>query len=845
MRNLSKGINIGRNFPIYAIENDFIISKTAEITAAYRVILPEIFTITDIEYEMMHSAWLKAFKVLPDYSIIHKQDWITADKYEVQLSTEEKGFLSRSFDNHFNERSYMNHTCYLFVTKTRKGRHRVESINSMLLSGHIVSTEAVDEKVLNEFSDAISQMEQIINDSGLIRIERLTADEISGTKTQSGIIEKYLCLNQADGKMPLEDIVFNDGNVTVGDKHLCLYTLSSSENLPLEVATDMRYEPFSTDVSNCSLSFAAPLGILLNRDHIYNQYIFIDNSDSNLRELESLSKKMHSLSLVSSQNAINENHINDYIANAMEHKLMSIRSHINVMAWSEDIQQFSTIKNEIGSALSSMGCEKVRRNTVDCPVLFWASMPGNEGDFPREESYLTFLENALCLYSGETNYQDSLSPFGIKMADRLSGRPVHVDLSEIWMKKGVMTNRNKFVLGPSGSGKSFYMNHMLRQYYEQNAHIILVDMGNSYQALCNLIHSKTKGKDGIYFTYTENDPIAFNPFYTDDGVYDIEKRDSLKTLILSLWKREGGKLEPSEDVAVENAVSQYIKKIQSGKVQPSFNTFYEFVQDEFDVAPSLKKLMEEQKVEVKDLFDIVNFLHVLSPFYKGGTYDYLLNSDKDLDLLSKRFIVFEIDKIKDNKVLFPVVTLVIMEAYVNKMRRLTGCRKVLVLEEAWKAIAKEGMAEYVKYLYKTVRKYFGEITVVTQEMDDIISSAIVKDSIIANADCKILLDQSKNIRKFDRIQEILGLTDKNKEQILTINRNFQKGRGKYKEVWFGFGSTHSAVYATEVSEEENMCYTTEESEKLEVQQRTEKLGGNMEMAIRQLAAEKRFQSYTQ
>ena len=306
-----------------------------------------------------------------------------------------------------------------------------------------------------------------------------------------------------------------------------------------------------------------------------------------------------------------------------------------------------------------------------------------------------------------------------------------------------------------------------------------------------------------------------------------------------MWKREGGELKPSEDVAVENAVSEYLKKIQEGSVKPCFNTFYEYVSKEFDVAGNLGEIIEKENKEVKELFDIVDFLYVLAPFYKGGTYDYLLNSDKDLDLLNKRFIVFEIDKIKDNKVLFPVVTLVIMEAYINKMRRLQGSRKVLVLEEAWKAIAKEGMAEYVKYLYKTVRKYFGEITVVTQEMDDIISSEIVKESIIANADLKILLDQKKNLKKFDRIQEVLGLTEKNKSQILSINRDFQKGRGKYREVWFGFGNSHSAVYATEVSLEENLCYSTEETEKLQVQQRTKMLGGNLEQAIHQLASEKR------
>lgn len=838
MRNVSKGINIDKNFPIYAIENDMIISKAAEITIGFKVLLPEIFTITDTEYEIMHNTWLKAFKMLPDYTIVHKQDWFFKEKYKAPSSEEEKSFLSRSFDNHFYERPFLNHTCYLFVTKTRKGRHRMQSISSTLM-GRIIPLESVDEKTLHEFADAVSQMEQIINDSDLIRLERLDADELIGTETTSGILEKHLYLNRDNTRIPREDIVFDGGNVCVGDKRVCVYSISSTENLPLNVSTDMRYDPFSTEVSDCSLSFAAPLGILLNRDHVYNQYIFIDNSDTNINELEKKAGHMHSLSLVSSKNAASEECLNLYVANALEHKLVSVKAHANVMAWSNDSNEFNTIKKEIGSAFSQFGCDKVRYNTVDGPVLFWSSLPGNEGDFPREETYYTFLENAICLFSGETNYKDSLSPFGIKMTDRLTGRPVHVDLSEIWMKKGFIQNRNKFVLGGSGTGKSFFNNHMMRHYYEQGSHIILVDIGNSYEGLCTLINKKTKGKDGIYYTYTESDPISFNPFYTDDGVYDIEKRDSLKTLIISLWKREGGELKPSEDVAVENAVSEYLKKIQEGSVKPCFNTFYEYVSKDFDVAGNLREIIEKENKEVKELFDIVDFLYVLAPFYKGGTYDYLLNSEKDLDLLNKRFIVFEIDKIKDNKVLFPVVTLVIMEAYINKMRRLQGSRKVLVLEEAWKAIAKEGMAEYVKYLYKTVRKYFGEIMVVSQEMDDIISSDIVKESIIANADVKILLDQKKNLKKFDRIQEVLGLTEKNKSQIFSINRDYQKGRGKYREVWFGFGNSHSAVYATEVSLEENLCYSTEETEKLQVQQRTKMLGGNLEQAIHQLASEKR------
>ena len=325
------------------------------------------------------------------------------------------------------------------------------------------------------------------------------------------------------------------------------------------------------------------------------------------------------------------------------------------------------------------------------------AIPGNEADFPAEESFYTFLEPALCFFTAETNYRSSPSPFGIKMVDRHTGIPIHPDISDLPMKRGIIQNRNKCIVGPSGSGKSFITNHLVRQYWEQGAHIVLVDTGNSYKGLCELVNQKTHGKDGIYFTYTDENPICFNPFYTDDGIFDIEKRESIKTLILTLWKRENEPPTRAEEVALSNAVNLYLAELRKdSELIPSFNTFYEFVGSDY------RRLLRQKNVREKD-FDVDGFLNVLEPYYKGGEYDYLLNSDKQLDLLSKRLVIFELDNIKDHKILFPIVTLIIMETFINKMRRLQGVRKVILIEEAWKAIAKEGMAEYLKYLCAPVQ----------------------------------------------------------------------------------------------------------------------------------------------
>ena len=832
MRNIMKAATLESKFPLLSVENGCIVSKDADITVAFEVTLPEIYTVTSAEYEAMHGAWCKAIRVLPDFSVVHKQDWFVRENYSPELQKEDMSFLSRSFERHFNERPFLNHRCWLFLTKTTKERNRRQSNFSTLCRGFIIPKEISDRDAVLRFIEATEQFSRIMNDSGFIRLRRLQDDEITGTREKAGLIARYLSLSTEENAC-LQDIALSPDGMRIGDKRLCVHTLSDVDDMPSQVATDSRYERLSTDRSDCRLSFASPLGLLLPCNHIYNQYVFIDNSDENLKRFEKSARNMQSLSRYSRSNAINKEWIEEYLNEAHSFGLTSVRAHFNVMAWGDDAEELKRIKNETGSQLASMECTP-RYNTVDCPTLFWAGIPGNEADFPAEESFYTFIEQPVCLFTGETNYRDSVSPFGLKMVDRLTGKPLHIDISDLPMKRGVTTNRNKFVLGPSGSGKSFFMNHFVRQYYEQGSHIVIVDTGNSYQGLCGMINRKTHGQDGIYYTYTDENPISFNPFYTEDNVFDIEKRESIKTLLLTLWKKDNEPATRAEEVAVSNAVALYIRRIRDDDtVRPSFNSFYEFVGTEY------RARLEEKKVREKD-FDLAGFLNVLEPYYRGGEYDYLLNSDKELDLLHKRFIVFEIDAIKDHPILFPVTTIIIMELFINKMRRLKGVRKVIAIEEAWKAIASANMASYIKYLYKTVRKFYGEAIIVTQEVEDIISSEIVKESIINNSDCKILLDQRKFMNKFDAIQSLLGLTDKEKAQILSINQSNDPSR-LYKEVWIGLGGTQSAVYATEVSMQEYLAYTTEETEKMEVQSLAKKLGGDIEAAIRQIAEKRKEQ----
>jgi conjugation system TraG family ATPase len=790
--------------PILGVEHDCILSKHGDITVAFEVALPEIFTLSNEEYESFHQAWIKAIKILPKHSCFHKQDWFIKSKYEGNFEKENASFLSGSSEKFFNERPYLDHRCYIFLTKKPEGRKLSSSVFSNLLRKSIVPEETLSPQLLQEFLDSTGQFRRIMEDSGFVKLKRLKDADLTSRGDKAGIIEKY-CFLLEDEKLFIKDISFNEG-IRVGSQYCQLYTLSDPTELPALCGSRINYDRYSTDRTKFSTGYASTLGQLLSCNHIYNQFLFIEDGQKTIKQLESKRLRLQSLSAYSRENAIARDAVNDFLNEAVSQQRMPLKAHFNILLWSEDKDELKDLRNLVSSALAQM--DSVPKQELDgAPQIHWAGIPGNEADFPVNDTFDTFAEQACCFLNLESNYRSSVSPIGMRLGDRLTGMPVHVDISDEPIKKGIITNRNKFILGPSGSGKSFFTNHMVRSYYEQGTHIVLVDVGHSYKGLCDMVK-------GYYFTYSEKNPIKFNPFYIGEGdSLDTEKKESIKTLLLALWKKDNENFNRSEYVALSNALQLYFEKDISFR---DFNSFYEFLKEDF-VA-----VLKTDQVKDKD-FDVSNFLYVLRPYYKGGEFDYLLNAKENLDLLNQRFIVFELDNIKDHPILFPVVTLIIMEVFISKMRKLKGIRKMILIEEAWKAIAKEGMAEYIKYLFKTVRKFFGEAIVVTQEVEDIISSHVVKQAIINNSDCKILLDQSKYQNKFDQIQELLGLTEKEKALVLSINKANDPAK-KYKEVFISLGGTLSRVYRTEVSPEEYLAYTTEETEKMKVQDFSKKYG---------------------
>ncbi|SHL37301.1 Bacteroides conjugation system ATPase, TraG family [Chitinophaga jiangningensis] len=809
-------------FPIAAVENDCLISTTGSITVAYEIQLPEVFTMDNADYEAIHVSTVRAIRSLPAHTVLHKSDWFFRKEF-MAPNSENSTVLSCASDMHFNERPYFDHKCYLFISSI-PGKGCLRSpILSSLITGSIMPSKVLEDKTVTSWVDQVQQFASILQEGDYLKLRKLTAEELVGSESKAGIIEQYSFLLPSEKEYGLSDIQLNP--LKIGDRQVVIYSIADAGDLPRFCGPKITYDRYSTDKTKFSISFSAGLNVLLLCNHIYNQYIIVGDSAEVLSKLEKKRLRLQSLSAYSRENTISKDATNNFLNEAIGKGRLPVKAHFNIIAWADEVSTIREVKNAVASAIASLNAAP-REETAAPAFLYWAGIPGNGAEIPSTAVFDTFAEQASCFLNTETNYRTSISTNGIRLTDRISGLPLQVDLFHLPFQKNIIQNRNIFCLGPSGSGKSFATNHILRSAWEAGAHIVVVDVGHSYRGLCELA-------GGYYFTFSEKDPIRFNPFFLGEASLHVEKRESIKSLLLALWKKDDESYTRSEYISLSNALTGYYNYLPDHPdLFPCFNSFYDYLQTDF------LHNIREQAVKLKD-FDIDNFLYVLRPYYLGGEYDYLLNSRENLDLLDTRFIVFELDNIQNNAILFSVTTLILTELFISKMRLLPGIHKVILIEEAWKAIAKAGMAEYLRYLFKTVRKFYGTAAVVTQEVNDIISSPIIKDTIIASSDIRILLDQSKYQNKFQDIQNLLGLTDKEVSLIMSMNKN-NDPRYKYKEIFIGLGA-HSKVYRTEVSLEEYLCYTTEEKEKVKVQAYAAKYG-SIKRGIAMLAKDIRDKS---
>ena len=765
-------------------------TKTGEYSAVLRMENPvqKFSANTDSYYEFTRLMTALAQTLGEGYAL-HKQDVFVHRQFRDE-SGDKHEFLSESYFRYFTGRAYTDCVTYLIVTQEAK--------KSKLLS--------FDGKKWRDFLVKIRKVQDQLKDAG-------QPTSFLGKEEARRYVDRYFSMNFTAKTVSMTNFNVDDESIGMGDRRCKVYSLVDVDciNLPSVI------RPFTNiEVNNTSM----PVDLVGLVDSIpgadtviYNQMLFMPNQKRELSTLDKKKNRHASMPNPSNQIAVEDiKQVQDIIAR--ENKQL-VYAHYNLIVCTPMDADIQKCTNYIENAFGRLGIH-ISKRAYNQLELFVNSFPGNcygmSADYDR---FLTLGDAAACLMYKEHIQHSEDTPLKIYYTDR-QGVPVAIDISGKEGRNKITDNSNFFVLGPSGSGKSFHMNSVVRQLWEQDTDIVMVDTGNSYEGLCEYVGGK-------YISYTEEHPITMNPFRIRREELNIEKIGFLKNLIMLIWKGTQGKISKTEDRLIEQVITEYYDGyFQKHAIQElCFNTFYEF---------STRRIPEICDENGLHGIDLSAYNYLMKDFYRGGNHERTLNESLDSTLFDETFIVFEIDSIKDDPLLFPLVTLIIMDTFIQKMR-IKKNRKCLVIEEAWKAIASPMMAEYIKYLYKTARKFWASVGVVTQEIQDIIGSPIVKEAIINNSDVVMLLDQSKFRERFDDIKAILGLTDVDCRKIFTINRLENKeGRSFFREIFIRRGSV-SAVYGVEEPHECYMTYTTERAEKEALKLYKRELRCNHQQAI--------------
>lgn len=798
-------------------------TKTGEYSAVLKIENPVQKYSADIDsyYDFTHLFSALAQTLGEGYAL-HKQDIFVRKQFANEPEHNQE-FLSASYFRYFNGRPYTDSLCYLTITQEAK--------KSRLFS--------YDSKKWRDFLVKIYKVRDLLRDSG-VQVKFLNKAEASE------YVDRYFAMNFKDRTVSMTNVKSDDETVSMGDKRCKVYSLVDVDcaALPSLIRPYTNIEVNNTEMP---VDLVSVVDNIPNAETVvYNQIIFLPSQKRELALLDKKKNRHASIPNPSNQMAVEDiKQVQDVIAR--ESKLL-VYTHFNMVVGVPADTDLQKCTNHLENAFGRMGIH-ISKRAYNQLELFVSSFPGNCYSLNEEyDRFLTLSDAAVCLMYKERVQHSEETPIKIYYTDR-QGVPVAIDITGKEGKNKLTDNSNFFCLGPSGSGKSFHMNSVVRQLHEQGTDVVMVDTGNSYEGLCEYFGGK-------YISYTEERPITMNPFRINREEMNVEKTGFLKNLVLLIWKGTQGTVTKTEDRLIEHVITEYYDAYFNGfegftpqqredlrkslviddrnssekrhesereravriegiideiegrrkelKVEElSFNSFYEYS------VQRIPDICEENRITG---IDLSTYRYMMKDFYLGGNHEKTLNENMDSSLFDETFVVFEIDSIKDDPLLFPLVTLIIMDVFLQKMR-IKKNRKVLVIEEAWKAIASPLMAEYIKFMYKTARKFWASVGVVTQEIQDIIGSEIVKEAIINNSDVVMLLDQSKFKERFDTIKTILGLTDVDCKKIFTINRLENKeGRSFFREVFIRRGTT-SGVYGVEEPRECYMTYTTERAEK--------------------------------
>lgn len=789
--------------PIASIDKKgMFVTKNADLGIAFEISFPEIFCCSHHQYETNFASLLQAIKNLGEGYMVHKQDFFIEEKYEPNLSyNESNDFIIAQNELNFKDRPFIQHKAFLYVLLPSSNPLKRDSLSSAIFKKHIMPKSFFEEATFTEFWQKVKSFQATVNQTKLLTIQLVKPENFVGNKQTIGLLNHYFSLAFDDAN--LYDLSSQEGVFRLGNKQSYTFVINDLDQYPQELPPIVSFRDYSTDRTKMPASYGLAFGLNLRCNHIYNQVLYIPKQTELKSKLVADSKKAFSFSRWSRDNTFAIEQKTKLIDTLTTGESIAVQAHFNIQLFHESRQVLENYKNEVSSAIQNNGFIS-KMATAYAEALFWSCIPGNAVELGKDNFATCLIDNALAMWNLETNYKQSIyQNGGMLLTDRF-GIPRVVDLFFEPLKNKQIFNRNFTVIGPSGSGKSFTMNNLIYYLLMGGAHITIIDIGHSYKRLSEILGGK-------YITHSIENPIQLNPFYREQNLLNDEKLEQefkqvLVDLLAVLYKNTGETIQKSEEVTLLSMVTEYYKYLAKNKNEyPCFDTFYEFIQQ--DYVTTFEALGGRNGKE----FDLEKFLFVLKPFYKDGEYGFLLNSKEQIDYSNEPFVVYELDNIKDDPILLPVITLVITNAYVTKLMGVKGKLKMLVIEEAWRAVSNQFFANFLLWAFKTVRKHFGSLGVITQEIEDLKKSEIIKDTIIQNTDIKLLLDLRNYKNEQDFVLQMFKLSEEHLPQLFSINKKLPIKRGNFNELAIKLG-TELKVYGVEVSPYAYALYTTEPTE---------------------------------
>ena len=840
--------------PVMCIMDDVIVSRRGELTVGWELSLPVAYSLSEQEYDAMILRFYEAVRKLPAWTVVHRQDLYLWDEWHPERSESwAKGFLEDSFDRHFDGRRYLTHRAFLWLTLSGKQSLSRKGTDSGYFGWRFLADMPSEDRIA-QFLSACGEFIGSAFDPSRVKARRLTRDDLDGVGDDDGII--HMMASMGDCSPVMEDYEEGPGYVQYRDRRALSFCVSHGTHMPTEIFTTSAAGPSSDSSAPVFLSYASGIGLMLPCEHVVNTYIIIPSQDDAVQELDNTKARMTS-GITSSDNRVSAAEIGGYLDDVNRLGLFTVRSCVTIVAWDRPERQ-EELRSMVSSAISAMKVKAVV-NSLTTPIVWYASIPGAEAELGKENYMIMELLSTLCLCGWES-FDRGMQDGSLRLVDRMRHVPIHLDTQVAALKSQLITNYNACVFGASGSGKSFFMNMYMRNCYDHGEHVCIIDVGDSYEGLCSLIREESGGRDGVYFSWDVDHPFSFNPFagFRGDGTEDnpgwLTDRGTIRqdengvnfmlSFLMTAYTPNGGWSEQNSTVLVSMLERFMNSYVSSGRTEnPVFDDFYRYVNDvaapmisfrsvyadaepgETSQERAARRLRQEEderehgyfihSVRVTpDVFDVSSFILALEAYSAGGRFGFLLNERNPEDLFESRFTVFEVDALSNvrNDTFYSLCILCIMNAFDVKMRRVQAF-KVLAIEEAWKAIANRTMAPYLAGLWKTSRKFRVSAMVVTQQMSDILTSEVIRDTILQNSAVKILLDQKNNRGIFPQIQEMLALSEVDSRLALSVGCGLDTRYGRYKEVFVKLGDACSSVYAVEASPEEVLAYESDKIDK--------------------------------